>query len=148
LSYVIHHLRTRYLRNYPDGVGERIISINSNSISGAAARAGGYLKPEDLKRSFSPPITAEPTYLGANPRATTTIRGENGWKGRIKKSDTMPNMSQRDADISDDDGSDDEYIVDPDLEYAFSLDGLTKGMKRRKCYLQRFLFQGEIQEIR
>lgn len=60
----------------------------------------------------------------------------------------MPNMSQRDADISDDDGSDDEYIVDPDLEYAFSLDGLTKGMKRRKCYLQRFLFRGEIQEIR
>src|SRR5271170_5496002 len=75
-SYVIHHLRTRYLKNYPDGVGERIISINPNSISGAAARAGGWLKPEDLKRSFSPPITAEPTYLGANPRATTTIRGD------------------------------------------------------------------------
>jgi hypothetical protein len=102
------------LRNYPDGVGERIISINPNSISGA--RAGGYLKPEDLKRSFSPPITAEPTYLGANPRATTTIRGE-GWKGRIKRSETMPNMSQRDGELSEDDGSDDGYAGDPDLEY-------------------------------
>ena len=105
------------MKNYPDGVGERIISINPNSISGAAARAGGYLKPEDLKRSFSPPISAEPTYLGANPRATTTIRGE-GWKNRIKRSETMPNMSQRDAELSDDDGSDDGYAVDPDLEYC------------------------------
>jgi hypothetical protein len=105
------------LKNYPDGVGERIISINPNSISGAAARAGGYLKPEDLKRSFSPPISAEPTYLGANSRATTTIRGE-GWKNRIKRSETVPNMSQRDAELSDDDGSDDGYAVDPDLEYC------------------------------
>ena len=113
--YVIHHLRTRYLKNYRDGVGERIISINPNSISGAAARAGGYLKPDDLKRSFSPPISAEPTYLGTNPRATTTIRGE-GWKNRIKKNDTIPNMSQRDAELSDDDVSDDGYTVDPDLE--------------------------------
>jgi hypothetical protein len=120
-SYVIHHLRTRYLKNYPDGVGERIISINSNSISGAAARAGGYLKPEDLKRTYSPPITAEPAYLGANPRATTTIRGENGWKGRIKRSDTMPNMSHHDAEISDDDASEDEYTVDPDLLYPLLL---------------------------
>jgi hypothetical protein len=112
---VIHHLRTRYLKTYPDGVGERIISINPTSLSGAAARAGGYFKPEDLRRSFSPPITAEATYLGANPRATTTIRGE-GWKGRIKRSETMPNMSHP-AEISDDDGSDDEFSVDPDLEY-------------------------------
>ena len=118
LRYVIHHLRTRYLKNYPDGVGERIISINPNSISGAAARAGGYLKPDDLKRSFSPPITAEPTYLGANPRATTTIRGDVGWKGRIKRSETMPNMSHREVELSDDDGSDDDYTVDPDLEYV------------------------------
>jgi hypothetical protein len=99
-------------------VGERIISINPNSVSGAAARAGGYLKPEDLKRSFSPPITAEPTYIGTNPRATTTIRGDT-WKGRVKRSETMPNMPQRDADISEDDGSDDEYAVEPDLEYPF-----------------------------
>jgi hypothetical protein len=113
--YVIHYLRTRYLKNYHDGVGERIININPNSISGAAARAGGYLKPEDLKRSFSPPISAEPTYLGTNSRAITTIRGE-GWRNRIKRSDTMPNMSHRDPELSDDDGSDDGYIVDPDLE--------------------------------
>lgn len=77
---------------------------------------GGYLKPEDLKRSFSPPITAEPTYLGTNPRATTTIRGDT-WKGRIRRSETMPNMTQRDGEISEDDGSDDEYTVEPDLEY-------------------------------
>lgn len=117
-SYVIYHLRTRYLKNYPDGVGERIISINPNSISGAAARAGGYLRPDDLRRSYSPPIAAEPTYLGANPRATATIRGAEGWKGRIKRSETMPNMSQRDIEISDDDASEDEYTVDPDMEYG------------------------------
>jgi hypothetical protein len=125
--YVIHHLRTRYLKNYPDGVGERIISINSHSLSGAAARAGGYLRPEDLKRSFSPPITAETTYLGTNPRATTTIRGADGWKSRIKRSETMPNMSHRDE-ISDDDGSEDEYIVEPDLEYPLvNLNWLIQG---------------------
>ena len=78
------------------------------------------MKSEDLKLSFSPPISAEPTYLGANPRATTTIRGE-GWKNRIKRSETMPNMSQRDAELSDDDGSDDGYAVDPDLEYCTSV---------------------------
>lgn len=106
------------MKNYPDGVGDRIISINPNSISGAAARADGYLKPEDLKRSYSPPITAEPTYLGTNPRAATTIRPGDGWKGRIKRSDTMPNMTHLDADISEDEGSDDEYITHPDLEYT------------------------------
>jgi hypothetical protein len=97
-------------------VGERIISINPHSISGAAARAGGYLKPEDLKRSYSPPITAEPTYLGTNPYATTTIRAGDGWKGRLKKSETMPNMAPREVELSDDDGSDDDYSVDLDLE--------------------------------
>ena len=114
--YVIYHLRTRYLKNYPDGVGERIISINPNSISGAAARAGGYLKPEDLKRSYSPPITAEPSYLGTNPRVNTTIRPGDGWKGRLKRGDTMPNMAPIQDDMSEDDGSDDEYIAHPDLE--------------------------------
>lgn len=29
----------------------------------------------------------------------------------------MPNMSHREVDLSDDDGSDDDYTVDPDLEY-------------------------------
>src|SRR5271154_2642020 len=106
LRYVIHHLRTRYLKNYHDGVGERIISINPHSISGAAARVGGYLKPDDLKRSYSPPITAEPTYLGTNPHASTTIRGGDGWKGRLKRSETLPN-TQRDVELSDDDASDD-----------------------------------------
>jgi hypothetical protein len=113
--YVIHHLRTRYLKNYHDGVGERIISISPHSLSGAAARAGGYLRPEDLKRSFSPPITAEPSYLGVNPRATTTIRG-NGWKGRLQRGETMPNILQREPDLSDDDASDDGFALDPDME--------------------------------
>ena len=100
-------------------MGERIISINPHSLSGAAARAGGYLKPEDLKRSYSPPITAEPTYLGSNPHAINTIRGD-GWKGRLRKSETMPNISQREnGDLSEDDeGSDDEFTVEPDLEYV------------------------------
>jgi hypothetical protein len=30
----------------------------------------------------------------------------------------MPNMSQRDIEISDDDASEDEYTVDPDMEYG------------------------------
>ena len=134
------------MKNYPDGVGERIISINPNSISGAAARAGGYLKPEDLKRSYSPPITAEPAYLGANPRAGTTIRPGDGWKGRIKRSDTMPNMAQIE-DISEDEGSDEEYIAHPDLEYAIYLRILISGMKPKKCFLRKFLCLDGIQEI-
>jgi hypothetical protein len=104
------------LKTYPDGVGERIISINPNSISGAAAKAGGYLKAEDLRRSYSPPITAEPTYLGSNPRATATIRPGDGWKGRLKRGDTTPNMAPIQDDISEDEGSDEEYITNPDLE--------------------------------
>ena len=141
--YVIHHLRTRYLKTYPDGVGDRIISINPNSLSGAAARAGGYFKPEDLRRSFSPPITTEATYLGANPRATTTIRGEVGWKGRIKRRETMPNMSHQAE--TDDDGSDDEFSVDPDLEYTVSCSTNTDlEMKPKRCYSPKYLFQGAI----
>jgi hypothetical protein len=114
---VIHHLRTRYLKNYPDGVGERIISINANSISGSAARANGYLRPEDLKRAYSPPIAAEIPYLGTNPRATTTIRPGDGWKGRMKRGETMPSMSHVENDVSGDEGTDDEIISHPDLEY-------------------------------
>ena len=50
-------MRTSYLANINDGVGERLININSSILNTPGFRAAGWtLSPADIKRTYSPPI--------------------------------------------------------------------------------------------
>jgi target of rapamycin complex 2 subunit MAPKAP1 len=50
-------MRTSYLANIKDGVGERLITINSSILNTPGFRAAGWTaNPADIKRTYSPPI--------------------------------------------------------------------------------------------
>ena len=50
-------MRTSYLANIKDGVGERLININSSILNTPGFRAAGWhANPSDIKRTYSPPI--------------------------------------------------------------------------------------------
>lgn len=56
-SFVLYQLRTAYLSNIKDGVGERLISVNTSVLNNPAFRASGWLpNTSDIKRTYSPPI--------------------------------------------------------------------------------------------
>jgi target of rapamycin complex 2 subunit MAPKAP1 len=51
------HMRTSYLSNVKDGVGERLININSSILNTAGFRAAGWTaNPADSRPTYSPPI--------------------------------------------------------------------------------------------
>ena len=55
--FVLYQLRTSYLANIKDGVGERLITVNASVLNDPAFRAAGWLpNPPDIKRTYSPPI--------------------------------------------------------------------------------------------
>ena len=69
---VAYQLRTAYLNDVADGVGERLISLNEGFLSSAPFKAAGWrANPAHIKRTHSPPI---PTAVAAEyfqaPRAT------------------------------------------------------------------------------
>jgi target of rapamycin complex 2 subunit MAPKAP1 len=50
-------MRTSYLANIKDGIGERLININSSILNTPGFRAAGWTaNPSDIKRTYSPPI--------------------------------------------------------------------------------------------
>jgi target of rapamycin complex 2 subunit MAPKAP1 len=70
--FVIYQLRTSYLSNIRDGVGERLINVNASVLNNPAFRASGWQpNVSDIKRTYSPPIPTAVTaeYFQA-PRAT------------------------------------------------------------------------------
>jgi hypothetical protein len=56
-SFVLYQLRTAYLSHIKDGVGDRLINVNSSVLNDPAFRAAGWLpNASDIKRTYSPPI--------------------------------------------------------------------------------------------
>ncbi|KAF2714545.1 stress-activated map kinase-interacting protein-like protein [Pleomassaria siparia CBS 279.74] len=56
-DFVLYQLRTAYLSSIKDGVGERLINVNSNVLNNPAFRAAGWIpNAADIKRTYSPPI--------------------------------------------------------------------------------------------
>ncbi|KAF2875366.1 stress-activated map kinase-interacting protein-like protein [Massariosphaeria phaeospora] len=56
-DFVLYQLRTAYLSAIKDGVGERLINVNSSVLNNPAFRAAGWVpNVSDIKRTYSPPI--------------------------------------------------------------------------------------------
>lgn len=56
-SFVLYQLRTAYLSSIKDGVGERLINVDSSVLNSPAFRAAGWVSnAADIKRTYSPPI--------------------------------------------------------------------------------------------
>ncbi|KAG9944077.1 SIN1-domain-containing protein, partial [Aureobasidium melanogenum] len=56
-DFTIYQLRAGYLQHIKDGVGERLITLNTNVLNNPAFRAAGWqANPQDVKRTYSPPI--------------------------------------------------------------------------------------------
>lgn len=54
---MVYQLRTAYLSSIKDGVGERLINVNSTVLNNPAFRAAGWVpNAADIKRTYSPPI--------------------------------------------------------------------------------------------
>ncbi|KAI9723382.1 MAG: hypothetical protein M1812_001266 [Candelaria pacifica] len=71
-DFIIYQLRTSYLNTIKDGVGERLISVNSAVLNEPGFRAAGWsANPADAKRSYSPPIPTAITsdYFQVPPRS-------------------------------------------------------------------------------
>ncbi|KAI1771394.1 SIN1-domain-containing protein [Hypoxylon cercidicola] len=70
---VSYQLRTNYLNEIADGVGERLLTINDAFLSTAPFKAAGWRSnPTHLKRTHSPPIPTAiaSEYFQAAPRST------------------------------------------------------------------------------
>ncbi|EON64433.1 hypothetical protein W97_03664 [Coniosporium apollinis CBS 100218] len=56
-EFVLYQLRTAYLSCIKDGVGERLINVNTSVLNNPAFRAAGWVpSAADIKRTYSPPI--------------------------------------------------------------------------------------------
>ncbi|OTB20322.1 hypothetical protein K445DRAFT_312757 [Daldinia sp. EC12] len=70
---VSYQLRTSYLNEVADGVGERLITINDSFLNTAPFKAAGWRSnPSHIKRTHSPPIPTAiaSEYFQAAPRST------------------------------------------------------------------------------
>ncbi|MCJ1314627.1 hypothetical protein MMC25_008309 [Agyrium rufum] len=76
-SFLIWQLRSSYLTNFKDGVGDRLISIDSSILNDPAFRAAGWaLNYPDARRTYSPPIpTAVSLDYFSAPSRTTRVSG-------------------------------------------------------------------------
>jgi hypothetical protein len=55
-EFVLYQLRTAYLSSIKDGVGERLITVDTTVLNNPAFRAAGWVPSTDIKRTYSPPI--------------------------------------------------------------------------------------------
>ncbi|KAJ9618295.1 Component of a membrane-bound complex containing the Tor2p kinase [Taxawa tesnikishii (nom. ined.)] len=56
-DFSIYQLRAGYLNNIKDGVGERLITLNTSVLNSPAFRAAGWIaNPAEIRRTYSPPI--------------------------------------------------------------------------------------------
>ena len=75
-DFAIWYLRTSYLANIKDDVGERLIEVDSSVLNTPSFRAAGW-NAEPVHRCYSPPIP-------------TTVTSEYVQKSRIARRDTSP----------------------------------------------------------
>ncbi|KAL8853103.1 MAG: hypothetical protein Q9221_001985 [Calogaya cf. arnoldii] len=71
-DFLIWQLRTSYLTHVKDGVGERLITVDSSILNDPSFRAAGWsANNADVKRTYSPPIptTVTSDYFTAPPRS-------------------------------------------------------------------------------
>ncbi|KAF1344921.1 stress-activated map kinase-interacting protein-like protein [Delphinella strobiligena] len=71
-DFTIYQLRAGYLQNTKDGVGERLITLNTSVLNNPAFRFAGWnANPSDIKRTYSPPIPTAiaSEYFQAPPRS-------------------------------------------------------------------------------
>ncbi|KAI4250551.1 MAG: hypothetical protein L6R40_000151 [Gallowayella cf. fulva] len=71
-DFLIWQLRTSYLTHIKDGVGERLITVDSSILKDPSFRAAGWdVSNADIKRTYSPPIPTAITsdYFTAPPRS-------------------------------------------------------------------------------
>ncbi|KAL8721537.1 MAG: hypothetical protein Q9225_001791 [Loekoesia sp. 1 TL-2023] len=71
-DFLIWQLRTSYLTHVKDGVGERLITVDSSILNDPSFRAAGWSASNaDIKRTYSPPIPTAITsdYFAAPPRS-------------------------------------------------------------------------------
>lgn len=126
---MIWQLRTSYLTNIKDGIGERLINADSSILNDPSFRAAGWsANAADLKRTYSPPIptTVSSDYFAAPPRSAgfapagfndeddeggmVTGKGSNDTVGPGPRLRRRRRREQHDADDSSDlsDDSDDD----------------------------------------
>ena len=128
-SFLIWQLRTSYLTNIKDGIGERLINVDNSILNDPSFRAAGWsVISADIKRTYSPPIPtaissdyfAAPRSAGFSPPGFNDEEDEGGMVTGKGSTDTVgprPNMKRRkrreqhDEDDSSDlsDESDDDF---------------------------------------
>lgn len=70
--FLIWQLRTSYLTNIKDGIGERLINVDASVLNDPSFRAAGWSSDlANIKRTYSPPIPTAVTsdYFTAPPRS-------------------------------------------------------------------------------
>ncbi|KAF4551555.1 Target of rapamycin complex 2 subunit sin1-like protein [Elsinoe fawcettii] len=85
-EFAIYQLRSGYLNNFKDGVGERLITLNSEVFNQPAFRAAGWAPdPSEIKRTYSPPIPTAVTseYFQAPPRSIATPGQDEDEEGTL-----------------------------------------------------------------
>ncbi|KAL6716922.1 Component of a membrane-bound complex containing the Tor2p kinase [Lecanora helva] len=71
-DFLIWQLRTSYLSNIKDGIGERLITVDTSVLNDPSFRAAGWSpNVADVKRTYSPPIPTaiSSDYFAAPPRS-------------------------------------------------------------------------------
>ncbi|KAI4212116.1 MAG: hypothetical protein LQ351_005146 [Letrouitia transgressa] len=107
-DFLIWQLRTSYLTHIKDGVGERLINVDSSILNDPSFRAAGWsANNPDLKRTYSPPIptaitseyfTAPPRSAGFAPAGFNDEEDEGGMVTGRGSTDTVgpgPNIKRR-----------------------------------------------------
>jgi hypothetical protein len=121
-SFAIWYLRTSYLANIKDGIGERLINVNSSVLNTPGFRAAGWsANAADIKRTYSPPIptafTSEYFQVpnGARLQRTTSFGEEEEEGGMVTGGTTNDTIApgptaakrrRRREHVEDDDSSD------------------------------------------
>lgn len=105
VSYVRYELRRSYLAQIRDGIGERLINVDTSILGSPAFRAAGWdQNPPEIKRTYSPPIptagTAEyfrpPAANLANAEASADEEEEGGMiTGRGSTETVAPSYANR-----------------------------------------------------
>ena len=78
IRFALYQLRTAYLTHIKDGVGERLINVNTSVLNDPAFRDAGWVpNTAEIKRTYSPPIPTAITseYFQAPPRSAALQGG-------------------------------------------------------------------------
>ncbi|EHA52704.1 hypothetical protein MGG_12955 [Pyricularia oryzae 70-15] len=121
---VSYQLRTAYLNEINDGVGERLITLNEGFLSSAPFKAAGWRSnPAHIKRTHSPPIpTAVASEYFQAPRVTgLTLEDDADDGGAVVGGPAAPRRRRRREQMQEDDDSSDlsdESDDEPDQRAA------------------------------